>query len=428
MKSFLCSSILFFTVQVSLGQTPADSKDWKQFRGNNRDAISTDRNLLKDWPQTGPKLLWKTEKLGDGFSSISTVADKIFTMGDIKTEKSSYVFGLDRASGKILWQTMVGKEGGNYSGTRCTPCFSDGKVYALGQFGDLVCLNAADGKEVWRKNFNKDFGGKSGGWNYTESPLIDGDSLICTPGGKDNTVVALNKATGATVWACPLDQTAGYSSIVISTIGNDKFYVQLLSNELVGIEAKTGKVAWKYGNDPAKFKSNTANIPTPIPFNDKVYAAAGYGRGAGLVQLTKSAKGINANEVYFSKDLTNKHGGVIKIGDFIFSDRDDSGNPQCAEVATGKVLWKRPKPENREAGKGSASMVFADGHLYIRYDNGVVALVEASPKGYVEKGSFKIPNSDKNSWNHPVVIGGKLYLKEKDTLWCYDVSAKGAVN
>ena len=211
-------------------------------------------------------------------------------------------------------------------------------------------------------------------------------------------------------------------------IGNEKYYVQLLSNELVGIEANTGKVAWKYGNDPAKFKSNTANIPTPIPFNDKIYAAAGYGRGAGLVQLTKSAKGIEASEVYFSKELTNKHGGVIKIGDFIFSDRDDSGNPQCAEVATGKVLWKRPKAENREAGRGSASIVFAEGYLYIRYDNGVVALVEASPKGYVESGSFKIPNSTNNSWNHPVVIGGKLYLREKDTLWCYDVSAKGAVN
>ncbi len=417
------SGVLFFSLlQLGLAQEIAKSTDWIQFRGNNRDGISLDKNLLKKWPSGGPKLLWKTEKLGAGFSSISAVQNKIFTMGDV--EASSYVFGLERSTGKILWQTLVGKSGGNYSGTRCTPCVSSGNVYALGQFGDLVCLNEADGKVIWRKNFAKDFSGKSGGWNYTESPFIDGNKLICTPGGKDNTVVALNKGTGDIIWKAPLDQSAGYSSVAISMIGNEKFYVQLLSNELVALEAETGKVAWKYGNEPTKFKSNTANIPTPIPFGDKVYAAAGYGRGAGLVHITKSASGITANEVYFNKELTNKHGGVIKVGDFIFSDRDDSGNPQCADVATGKILWKRPKPENKEAGRGSASMVFADNHFYIRYDNGVVALVEGSSKEYLEKGSFKIQNSDKNSWNHPVVVDGKLYLKEKDVLWCYDVSDK----
>ena len=405
----------------SLGQEKSIPGDWPQFRGPNRDAVSSEKGLLKTWPKGGPALLWKSDALGNGFSSVSITGNKIFTMGDIAD--SSHLTAMERETGKTLWQTRVGKAGGNYAGTRCTPTVSGSMVYGLGQFGDLVCLDIETGKEVWRKSLPKDFGGQSGGWNYTESPLVDGDKLICTPGGKTNTIVALNKTTGDLLWSAALEQSAGYSSSIPVQIGKIKQYVQLLSNELAGVDAATGKVLWRYGNAREKFQGNTANIPTPIFWMGRIYSAAGYGRGAGLVQLQPTAAGVSAKEVYFNKELTNKHGGAVRVGTLVFSDRDDSGNPQCADIATGKILWRRPRPESRESGSGSASLMFADGQLYIRYANGYVALVDASSKGYVEKGSFKIPNSDSNSWNHPVVAGGKLYLREKGVLWCYNVSS-----
>lgn len=422
MKYFCSLALLIGFSLVANGQEKSPKGDWPQFRGPNRDGVSDEKGLLKAWPKGGPTLLWKAENLGTGFSSVSVSGERIFTMGDVGD--SSHLSAVDRKTGKPLWQTKVGKAGGNYAGTRCTPTADGDKVFGLGQFGDLVCLDASTGAEVWRKNLVKDFEGKAGGWNYTESPLVDDDKLVCTPGGKQQSIVALNKNTGALLWATSLDQSAGYSSMVITKTGKFKQYVQLLSNEVVGVDASNGKVLWRYGNDPGKYKSNTANIPTPIVWADRVYAAAGYGRGAGVVKLASSAAGVMAQEVYFNKELTNKHGGAVRLGGLVFSDRDDSGNPQCADIATGKILWRRPRAESREVGRGSASMVYADGNLYVRYDNGVVALVEANPKAYVEKGSFKIPNSDNNSWAHPVVVGGKLYLREKGVLWCYNVSAR----
>ena len=407
---------------VAFAQEATPTTNWSQFRGPNRDGVSLEKGLLKEWPKGGPELLWKTEAMGDGFSSVSVVGERIFTMGDLNG--SSHLSAVDRATGKSLWQTKIGKAGGNYAGTRCTPTVDEDRVYGLGQFGDLVCLNVATGEEIWRKNMSRDFGGQSGGWNYTESPLVDGNKLVCTPGGAKQSMVALDKTTGKLIWSSALGQAAGYSSMIGVTSGKFRQYVQLLSNEVVSVDSNNGQVLWRYGNAPGKYQSNTANIPTPIVWMDRIYAAAGYGRGAGLVQLTASGSGVAAKEVYFNKELANKHGGAVRVENLVFSDRDDSGNPQCADIATGKILWKRPRAESRESGRGSASMVFADGHLYIRYDNGWVALVEANSSGYVEKGSFKIPNSSNNSWAHPVVVGGKLFLREKGALLCYNVTAK----
>jgi outer membrane protein assembly factor BamB len=210
----------------------------------------------------------------------------------------------------------------------------------LGQHGDLVCINGKDGKIVWRKDLIKEFGGMAGGWNYTESPLVDGDRLVCTPGGRMASIVCLEKTSGKVIWRCPIGESAGYSSIVISNACGVKQYVQLLSNGLAGVRASDGALLWRYG-EKDHFKGNTANIPTPIVRGDEVFASAGYGRGAGLVKLTKEGNGIKATEVYFNKELTNKHGGMIALGDHVYGDADDRGTPQCAEWATGKVAWKR---------------------------------------------------------------------------------------
>ena len=309
-------------------------------------------------------------------------------------------------TGKSSGRTEIGPSGGNLG---CTPTVDGERIYALGQQGDLVCLNTSDGKQVWHRNLLKDFHGSMGGWHYCESPLVDGEHVIVTPGGKKATMVALDKKTGETVWECaiPLKITqAGYSSIVIADVGGVKQYVQLLDGGLVGVSTD-GKPLWEY----EKLAPNTANIPTPIVLNDEIFSAAGYGKGGALLKLTASGNEVDAKEIYFNHELTNKHGGVVVVGDYAYGDTDDSGKPYCADVKTGKVKWKRKGNEGE--GRGSASVTYADGRLYFHYDNGVVALVEASPDGYKETGSFK-GQTDGPGWAHPVVVGGRLYIREGD--------------
>lgn len=386
---------------------------WPCFRGEKRDNLSPDTGLLKAWPKAGPRLLWKGAGVGTGFSSVAVVGNRVYTMGD--KGGASYIFALSRANGKQLWSAKVGKPGGNYSGPRCTPSVDGEMVYGIGQFGDLVCVEAATGKEKWRKSFTNDFEGRAGHWNFTESPLLDGDWLLCTPGGEDATMVALDKKTGKEVWRCPARQVAGYSSIVISNVGGVKHYVTLTEGGTIGVRASDGKLLWHY----ERLAPNTANIPTPIVRNNQVFTCAGYGKGGALLSLSKNGDGIEMKEEYFKRQLNNKHGGVLIAGDLLFGDTDDRGRPFCADWKTGKILWTR----NTDVGQGqqSASLTHADGNLYIRYANGWVALVPASSKEYGEKGSFKVPNGTNNCWAHPVVIGGRLYLREKDIVWCYDV-------
>jgi outer membrane protein assembly factor BamB len=341
-------------------------------------------------------------------------------MGD--KNGSAYIHALEPSGGKLLWSAKVGKAGGGAGGSSSTPTISGDLVFALGQHGDLLCVEAATGKERWQHNLADDFKGTRGGWDYCESVLVDGDRVICTPGGDEATLLALDKNSGEVVWKCPIrNESAGYSSIVVSEAAGVRQYVQLLANSLVGVRANDGKLLWRYGENGDRFGRNTANIPTPIVKGDRVFAAAGYGRGGALLELSSDDGAIKAREVYFNRQLNNKHGGVVVVGDNVFADQDDSGTPYCADLNTGKVKWHR---EQRTDGSSSAAITYADGRLYVRYANGYVALVEANPKGYMEHGGFKIPNGDHNSWNHPVVVGGKLYLREKDVLWCYDVKQR----
>lgn len=388
--------------------------DWPQFRGPNRDDLSTETGLLKSWPKEGPPLLWKATGVGGGYSSISVAGDRIYTLGNKGRE--SFVVALARDTGKPVWSAKVGAAGGNLG---CTPTVDGERVYALGQEGDLVCLDAKDGNRVWHRNLLKDFGGSCGGWRYCESPLVDGDKLVVTPGGKQATMAALDKQTGDTVWKCaiPVEHPqAGYSSAVIAEVGGVRQYVQLLNGGVVGVTAD-GRFLWKY----EKLGPNTANIPTPIVLKDRVFAIAGYGKGAALLQLKAKGEAVSATEVYFTRAMTNKHGGVLCVGEHVFGDHDDGGRPFCADVNTGKVLWTRG---DQGQGKGSASVTYADGLLYFHYQNGVVALVEASPASYKEVGSFQVPKTSGHCWAHPVVTGGRLYLREGDMVYCYDVRAE----
>jgi len=395
---------------VSLGSALAAAVDWPQWRGPNRDDISTETGLLKEWPEGGPKLAWKTTGVGVGFSGVSVVGERIYTMGDIGD--SSYALALKAADGQIVWKSPVGKAGGNYTGPRCTPTVDGGLVYVLGQFGDLVCFQLSDGKEVWRKSFAKDFGGRGGGWNYTESPLIDGERLVCTPGGDSGAMVALNKKTGQLIWQSKeFTDKAEYSSPIMAKIGGVNQYVQLTGNSVAGIAPADGKLLWK-----APRPGKVATIPTPICYKDHVYVSSGYGVGCNLFKITKEGDTFKAEQVYSNKTMVNHHGGVVLVGEHLYGFSDGKGWV-CQEFLTGKEVWN-------DKGVGKGSLTYADGHFYLRSesDAGRIALIEASPTGYKATGGFDQPDRSKEkSWPHPVVAGGKLYIRDQDVLLSYNV-------
>jgi outer membrane protein assembly factor BamB len=289
--------------------------------------------------------------------------------------------------------------------------------------GDLVCLKTADGKEVWRKNMSKDFeGGKGDIWGFSESPLIDGDKVVVTPGKAKNTMVALNKKTGAKIWstAVPGDAGAGHSSIMISEIGKTRVYVQTTASNVYGINAKDGKLLWKHVIAPPRV---TAVIPTPVIKDDLVLAIAGYGKGSALLRQVASGNGVRVEVIYdFNSKLANKHGGVVRLGDQIFGCSDDRPVIWSADLMTGKI---KPGWQKRGKGSGSVAITAADGYLYVRFQNGFIALVKADADEYKESGAFKIPHSgNAPSWAHPVITDGKLYLREGDYILCYDVKNK----
>lgn len=412
-KSSCLLASIFLSLSVLCGA------DWPQWRGSDRLGVSQETGLLKSWPSAGPKLLWEGGAVGEGFSSLAIVNSRIFTMGDKAGQ--SYLFCLNQKGGAIRWSLRVGKSGGNYSGTRCTPTVDGDLVFALGQFGDLVCVEIASGREIWRKNLANDFGGSSGGWNYSESVLVDGNNVICSPGGKHATALALNKRTGSTVWktALPGGGESHYSSWVISNGAGVKQYVRLFAGGTFGVAAANGKFLWRYD----KLGSNTANIPTPIPFGDYVFTTAGYGKGGSLLKLSRNRGGVAAEEIYFKRELKNKHGGIVKVGNYVYGDFDDRGSPWCADVRTGEVKWRR---DGGGQGSGSACVTYADGRLYFRYQDGIMGLVDASPLGaFRQISSFKIPDGMKKSWSHPVISNGLLYLRGLDKILCYDVRDPG---
>lgn len=426
-KPFVLALALGLVASSVWAEDITQSRDWPQWRGPRRDAISTETGLLRAWPKDGPKLLWnsklvndKDKTIGTGFSSISIADGKIFTMGDLG--KDGFVFCLDEETGKILWSTRVSP--GQGDGPRCTPTVDGNRVYALSRQGILVCLDTAKGTLIWEKDFKKDFKGRMmSGWDYSESPTIDGDRLICTPGGDEAGLIALNKTNGEVIWKAPIPKTggAGYASIVTAQVGGIKQYITLLGAGcgLVGVDARDGKLLWRY----SKVANGTANIPTAIVKGDHVFASTGYGSGAVLLQLVPTDNGIEAKEVYFLKGntLQNHHGGMVLLGDYIFGGHGhNQGFPFCIDMKSGKFAWE----PQRGAGDGSAAVVYADGHLYFRYQNNVMALIEATPEGYNLKSQFNLPTNLGTGWQHPVILHGRMYIRGRDQLLCYDIKQK----
>jgi outer membrane protein assembly factor BamB len=393
--------------------------DWPQWRGPERTALCKETGLLTSWPKDGPPLAWTSKNRGGGYSTVSVAAGKVFGMG--YREGGEYIWALDEATGKELWATRIANQTrvGYGEGSRSTPTVDGDLLYAVGLAGDLVCLDVAKGSLKWRKNFPKELNGRMmSGWGFSESPLVDGDKVIATPGADNAALAAFDKKTGRLLWkaAVPGGGGAAYSSVVASDGGGQRQYIQWLGQCLVGVSAKDGKLLWKYSRNA----NRTANIPTPIVRDDLVFCSTGYGAGSALLRLVPENGGVKAEEVYFldARELQNHHGGLVLVGDYIYGGHGhNAGQPVCVEFLTGKVVWKERGP-----GSGSAAVLYADGHLYFRYQNGVMALIEASPAGYKEKGRFQLPNdSGKPSWPHPVIANGRLYVRDQDALMCFNV-------
>jgi outer membrane protein assembly factor BamB len=410
---------------VSTPRAAPPGGNWPQFRGPSRNGISVETGLLQAWPAGGPPKLWTVPGLGNGFSSVSIANGRILTMGDRR--EGQYVIALDEETGKQLWATRVGgrHDDPDLGGSRATPTQDGDLAYTTSTDGEVLALETATGKIRWRKSLERDFGGMMmSGWRWAESPLVDGDRVLVTPGSPRAAIVALNKLTGADIWRATMPRLgsaggdgAGYSSIVISNAADVKQYVQLMGRGVAGFRASDGQFLWGYN----RVANNVANIAMPIVSGNSVFASTSYGTGSVMLELSPTQNGgVSAKEKYFLDGGTfqNHHGGFVLVGPYLYGGHgQNQGFPVCIEVATGKMMWDR----QRGAGQGSAAVMSADGRLYFRYQDGTMALIDPSPAGYKEVGSFTIPGPRTYSWAHPVVAAGRLYLREQDNLNVYNV-------
>ena len=402
--------------------------EWPQWRGPDRNGLSSETGLLSDWQQTPPQLDWMSSGMGSGYASLSVSGDRIYTTGNFADGQA--VLAVDAADGAVVWKTSVTDEAPKHGakGSRSTPAIDGNRLYIVSSNGAIVCLDKESGEIEWSKDFKKEFGGKMmSGWGFSESPLVDGDRVLCTPGGRDAMIVALNKESGEEVWRSAMPSIgdggkdgAAYSSIVVSKAAGVKQYVQLVGRGVIGVRASDGKFLWGYN----AIANKTANCPTPIPTGDYVFCSTGYGTGAVLLKLSADGDGIKAEEQYFlsGNQLQNHHGGMLLIGDYIYcGHKHNQGLPVCVRLKDGTMLWGG---DFRGPGSGSAAIVYADGHVIFRYQDGKVALIEATPEEYRLKGVLTPEFQKGNSWAQPVVAGGKLYLREQDKLMCYDLKAR----
>jgi len=400
------------TLAIGLACSGALSRaeDWPQWRGPRRDGLSRETGLLKKWPEDGPKRLWTARGLGIGFSSMAVANSMIFTAGD--KEGKTFLTALD-LDGKLLWQTPNGPAWkGNPAGSRSTPTVDDGRVYYLSAHGNLLCADARTGKPIWSLNILERFQGRNITWGLAESPLIDGEKLICCPGGPRSAMVALDKKTGKTVWVCPgAGDKPGYASAIAVEQDGLRLYVTMTSRAAIGVAAETGKLLWRLPHKTAY----DCNIPTPIYHAGHIFIDSGYGSGGALLRLVVKGQGAGVQEVWRTKTLDNHHGGVILVEGYLYGS-SHRGKWVCLDIKTGKAAYVAN-------GVGKGSVTYADGMLYTYSERGAMGLVPATPTGHNVVSRFRVPPGGSGPfWAHPVVSGGRLYLRHADALHCYDIA------
>jgi outer membrane protein assembly factor BamB len=403
------TALFLFTLCAGRAAAQAPG-EWPQWRGPNRDGISKETGLLKQWPESGPPLVWKTAGAGRGYSSLAASKGRLYTLG-LRGERE-FVVAFDMKTGKEVWATPYGSGFRNDrgDGPRGTPTVDGDRVYVLGGNGDLAALDAGSGKVVWAMNVLQKFGGRNITWGISESPLVVGEKLLVNAGGPGASIVALNKKDGSVIWKSQSDQ-AGYSSGIPVTVNGKTQVVFFTSTRGLGLDLETGALLWDY----PKAANGTANAATPVARGNRVWISSDYGNGGGLVEIKADEKGVTASEVYFTRDMRNHHSSSVLVGDHLYG--FSGGILTAMSFDTGKVAWK-----DRSVGKGS--LVYADGLIYLLSEDGVVGLAEATPEGYRERGRFRIPQDSLPTWAHPIVAGGHLFIRDQDTIYAYDVRQK----
>jgi len=404
-RSFLASAAAAAPLFAQTG-----GKDWPQWHGPDRNNLSTETGLLKQWPTGGPKVVWAIKGLGPGYGSLAIKGDKIYVQG-VKDGKST-VFALDRASGRPAWNAPLSRalDQDRGGGPRGTPTVESELLYALTEEGQLAAVRLKDASVAWSRNILKDFGGSNPHWLISESPLIDGDKLVVTPGGRKAGIVALEKTSGKEIWRSDLSDSAGYASCIAADIQGVRTYMTLTAQAGVGVRASDGKQMWSY----TKPANGTANCTTPLYVDNKVFYTSAYGTGCGMMRLTRQGDVVNAQEAYFNREMQNHHGGVVYLNGNVYG--FSNGILTCMDLTTGASKWKV-----RSVGKGS--LTYADGMLYLLGEDNTVGLADANPAEYAEKSRFSIEDQGRPSWAHPVVCGGRLYIRNQSTLTCYNISA-----
>ena len=415
MRSRFHAALLpFVTAVVTLSLSTAVSNrtldDWPQWRGPNRDGRSAERGLLQTWPAGGPPLAWQAKGAGEGYSSFAAADGRLITLG--ARGDREYVIAFDAASGKQLWATAHGRRFGNDrgDGPRGTPTVEGDRIYAFGASGDLSVLEASSGKVLWTVNVLQKFGGSNITWGLSESPLVLADRILVNAGGPQSSIVALNKKDGAVLWRSQSDE-AGYSSAVLHEGGGVREAIFFTGQRALGVDVADGRLLWSYD----KVANGTANIATPIVRGNQVFLSSDYGTGAALLELTPGGGTVSAREVYFTREMRNHHASSVLIGDYLYG--FSSAILTAMRFDSGQVAWR-----DRSVGKGS--VVFADGRLYLFSENGVAGLAEAAPDAYREHGRFQIKTGSLPTWAHPIVSGGKLFLRDQDTIYAYNVRGK----
>ncbi|MFN0051174.1 MAG: PQQ-binding-like beta-propeller repeat protein [Planctomycetales bacterium] len=396
-------------VAIDLGDA-----SWPQFLGPRRDNIAEETGLLKKWPAAGPRLLTTLSGLGIGFSNVALADGTVYTLGSQGDRE--LVLALSLATGEQLWNCELAPtyQNGYGSGPRGTPTLDEDRLYALGATGELVCLERETGAGVWRKSLTREFGTKVPQWGLCESVLIDGDRLICTPGGSGATMVALDKRTGDLLWkreASGNDGPAYASAIAIESHGVRQ-YVNFTSAGVISLRAEDGLLLWRDDSSA----NGTANCCAPLFDDGMVFTASGYGAGGAMLALANNDDRTLARKRYQTNKMKVHHGGMILYEGHVYG--ADDAILTCLELKTGTVKW-----QNRSVGKCSLTCV--QGLLIVRSEQGPVALVAASPAGYKELGRFSPPNrSQSSAWTYPVVCGGKLFLRDQDLLQVYDLKGR----
>ncbi|MCL4845321.1 MAG: PQQ-binding-like beta-propeller repeat protein [Acidobacteria bacterium] len=412
MRAATGASVVLVAALLAAGDVATTTGlDWPQWRGPVRDGVSRETGLLPAWPDGGPPEVWRATGVGAGYSSMAIAGGRLYTLGARGDTESLIV--LDAATGRKVWEAANGRRFRNDrgDGPRSTPTVDGTRVFVLGSSGDLSAFDAGSGARVWSVNVLREFGGTNANWGLSESPLVVDDRIVVNAGGRGASVVALRKSDGRPIWKSESDGAA-YSSAVVAEAGGVRQAVVFTSRRVIGVHLDDGRLLWEY----ASVSNRVANIATPIVRGDRVFVSSDYGTGAALLRLARAGESVAATEVWFSRNMRNHHSSSVLVGDHLYG--FSSAILTAMRFDTGEVAWR-----DRSVGKGS--LVAADGRLYLFSEDGVAGLAEITPEGYRERGRFRLASTGAlPTWSHPVVSNGRLYLRDQDTIYAYDVRAR----